>query len=309
MTGLLSNLNSSEYKYSPVEEWFKSLALKADLKPELSGDHLFFDHTDLHTGEFSQYHQAVQLGSGVSEFKVLENKSLGDFTYGIVQSFEFHLKENATLNLITLHDESSESISLVDITFHLAKGATVKHWHLSIGGKKIRTNVKAHLHDESSHYEVKSLYLTDDDEHADLQTTIFHHHSHTTSTQVAKNILGGTSHGIFTGRIVIDSKAVHVEAKQLHRTLLMSKKAQIHSEPQLEIKADDVKCSHGSSTGMIDQEQLFYLSTRGIPPQKATALLSQAFAQELFMNIPDEKWAHKIQTKLLQKLLQLGGSP
>jgi Fe-S cluster assembly protein SufD len=122
--------------------------------------------------------------------------------------------------------------------------------------------------------------------HGDLHSVFRHDHADTRAHQLAKNLLDGEAKAIFTGRVHIARHAQRVDARQMNRNLLLSKKAWAVGQPQLEIFADDVKCGHGSSTGQIGDDETFYLLSRGIPADKARALLTRAFVAEVFYQAP-----------------------
>jgi Fe-S cluster assembly protein SufD len=132
---------------------------------------------------------------------------------------------------------------------------------------------------------------------------VIHHLSaDTTSDQISKGILSGNSKGVFTGKIHIHPQAQRVNSGQINRNLLLSPKAQIHSQPQLEIFADDVKCSHGSTTGQMSDEELFYFEARGIRPEKARTLLAHGFALEVVNKIKNKELKNKISELVLNEL-------
>jgi Fe-S cluster assembly protein SufD len=166
------------------------------------------------------------------------------------------------------------------------------------------------LNEAGAHGETYSLYLTDKNEHSDIYTVINHKSADTTSDQIAKGILDGDSKGVFTGKIHIHPKAQRVASGQLNKNLLLSKKAQAHSQPQLEIFADDVKCSHGSTTGQLSDDEVFYFQARGIPADKARNLLALGFGLEIVQKIENSKAREHvtgiIRTKLSEKF-SLGG--
>src|SRR5690606_40741349 len=132
-----------------------------------------------------------------------------------------------------------------------------------------------------SHGESYSLFLTEQSEHSDISTVINHISADTTSDQISKGILSDTSKGIFTGKIHIHPEAQRVASAQINRNLLLSPKAQIHSQPRIETFADDATCSHGSTTGQMSDAELLYSQARGIAPERARTILAHAFALEV----------------------------
>jgi Fe-S cluster assembly protein SufD len=303
---LKSQKETLHYRYSNVSEWVSLRHQPHPISPIKKTDTLHFNHQELQNNEQSSFEERLTFHSSKPNFFVFENKTKVQSSYAVFQKLDLLVKENATLDFISIHDESVNSFNIIEFNIELEKGAEVRHWHFSIGGHKNRFNFNIHLKDENAHFEQRSVVLTTSQEHVDLHSVIHHHVKNTTSSQLVKNIISGNSHGIFTGRIIISPDANQVQAKQLHRSLLMNKKAHIHSEPQLEIHAHDVKCTHGSTTGALSEEELFYLQTRGIQTEKAQAMLSQAFALEISMLIPDQHLKDSIHDRILEKLLLMG---
>lgn len=156
--------------------------------------------------------------------------------------------------------------------------------------QKTRLELLTELMGTESFAKLRSLSLLKLKSSVDLHSQIIHHSADTAADQLAKNLLDGEAKAIFTGRIKIVRDAQRVHSAQLNRNILKSKKAHAIGQPQLEIFADDVKCSHGSTTGRIGENELFYLLSRGISQQRAQELLSHAFIQEVFTeNSADSK--------------------
>lgn len=177
----------------------------------------------------------------------------------------------------------------------IEKDATYRNMLFNLSGKLNRRNLNLELTQSGAHGESYNLYLTNGSEHSDIHTTIEHKAADTTSNQIAKGILDGESKGIFTGKIHIHPQSQRVVSGQINKNLLLSLKAQAHSQPQLEIFADDVKCSHGSTTGQLSAEEVFYFQARGIPADQARTLLAHGFGLEV---------VHKIESKALREVVE-----
>lgn len=186
---------------------------------------------------------------------------------------------------IYVDHDAPEGINHHSVFAEVEKDATVKSFIFHTSGKLNRKNLEMNLNAPGSNGESYALFLTHGKEQSDINTIINHKAPDTTSTQLAKGILDGDSKGIFTGKIHIFPKAQRVASSQLNRNLLLSKKAQVHSQPQLEIFADDVKCSHGSTTGQLSPDEVFYFQARGIPADKARTLLAHGFGMEVVQKI------------------------
>lgn len=205
------------------------------------------------------------------------------------------LEANAKLfhTVLTLGNEEN-SLHLYTNT-DLKKDSEYHNLKVLIKNSLVRNEIKVHLLEPGSHAEVHGLYALNFKEHADTYSQINHHAPHTTSSQLYKGVMANESRGVFTGLVKIDKKAQLVSSNQLNKNLLLSKKAHANSRPQLEIFADDVKCSHGSTTGQMSPEELFYFVSRGIKPMRARKLLSQAFAFDVILKIKNKAIQNYIQ--------------
>ena len=192
----------------------------------------------------------------------------------------------------------------------IEKDANYKNVIFTFGGKFNRRNLTMNLKAAGANAESYALYMTEGKEHTDISTVIHHEAPDTTSNQVAKGIIDGESKAIFTGRIHIHKDAQRVASGQLNKNLLLSKKAQVHSQPQLEIFADDVKCSHGSTTGQLSDEEVFYFQTRGIPLDRAKSLLAYGFGLDIVLqisNLEARAMAEEVVKEKLKTKFKLGG--
>lgn len=189
---------------------------------------------------------------------------------------------------ISLDSIGTNGVNHGSLFAEVEKDATVKSFFFNTSGKMNRRNLKLNLNSPGANGESYCLFLTNGKEHSDINTVINHKAADTTSNQIAKGILDQESKGIFTGKIHIFPKAQRVASGQLNKNLLLSKKAQVHSQPQLEIFADDVKCSHGSTTGQLSDDEVFYFQARGIAADKARTLLALGFGLEVVQKIENK---------------------
>lgn len=211
---------------------------------------------------------------------------------------------------IYVDHESAEGLNHQSVYAEVEKDATVKSFIFHTAGRLNRKNLELSLNAPGSNGESYALFLTQGHEHSDINTIIHHKAPDTTSNQLAKGILDGESKGIFTGKIHIYPKAQRVASGQLNKNLLLSKKAQVHSQPQLEIFADDVKCSHGSTTGQLSDDEVFYFQARGIPAEKARTLLAHGFGMEVVQKIGNKAAREYVSGIILEGLavkFSLGG--
>jgi Fe-S cluster assembly protein SufD len=185
-----------------------------------------------------------------------------------------------------IQQEGTETSFLATRTVQLAAGSRYLSHNLSLGGGLARNDIDVRLGGEHAEAALDGLYLTDGRQHADTHLTVRHHAGRCESHQLYKGILGGRSRAVFNGRIVVDQDAQQTDANQSNRNLLLSDDAVVNSNPQLEIFADDVRCTHGSTVGRLDDEAIFYLRTRGIDRAAAQRLLTTAFAGEVLDRVP-----------------------
>jgi Fe-S cluster assembly protein SufD len=152
---------------------------------------------------------------------------------------------------------------------------------LALGGALVRHDINVTLDGEGGENTLNGLFMATDQQHLDNHTRIDHAKPHCTSRELYKGILDGKGRGVFNGKIVVHKDAQHTDAMQTNKNLLLSPDASIDTKPQLEIFNNDVKCSHGSTIGRLDENSLFYLRTRGLGEADARSLLTYAFASEM----------------------------
>jgi Fe-S cluster assembly protein SufD len=207
----------------------------------------------------------VSLGGGV----VLSNSAT-----------ELIAGENATVSHYMIEREHRDAYNVSTLRIQQARSANVASHSLLLGGGLVRNNVHPILAGEGAECLINGLFIGDGRQHLDNFMHVEHASPHCSSRQFYNGILDGHAHGVFHGRIVVHKDAQKTDAKQTNRNLLLSDDAQIDTKPQLEIYADDVKCTHGATIGQIEENALFYLRSRGIDEVAARRLLLQAFASE-----------------------------
>jgi Fe-S cluster assembly protein SufD len=207
----------------------------------------------------------------------------GHFTNAVTS---VSLAENAVLDLCTDQRETEDAYHISHLQVDTARNSTFRSQTITLGGRLIRNDVVAVLGGEGAHCALDGCYLADGTRLIDNHTTIDHATPHCTSHELYKGILDGRARAIFNGRIIVRQDAQKTDAKQTNRALLLSDEAQINSNPQLEIFADDVKCTHGAAIGQLDDEALFYLRARGLTAKAARDLLIRAYASQVLERIP-----------------------
>lgn len=245
-----------------------------------------------------------------SKATIIEETVGGEILHTLLTETYIKAAAGAQIEHIFLDEESAEGLNHGTIHAEIARDATVKSFIFHNSGKLNRKNQVLRLNEPGANAESYSLFLTNQEEHSDLFTLIDHRAADTTSSQMAKGILDGNSKGIFTGKIFIRPDSQRVASSQLNKNLLLSQKAQAHSQPQLEIFADDVKCSHGSTTGQLSDDEVFYFNARGIPEDKAKTLLALGFGLEIVQKISNaeaKNYLHETILKTLETKFDLGG--
>ncbi len=193
---------------------------------------------------------------------------------------DVHLAPGARLTHVKLQDESHRSYHLASLRARLERDSTYEGFGLSLGAALSRNEARVRLEGSGGHCLLGGGYLMRDKQHCDNTTVIEHLAPHTSCREVFKGALDDKARGVFQGKIVVHRDAQHIDGHQLSKALLLSDDAEMDAKPELEIYADDVKCSHGATAGEIDHDALFYLRCRGIPEAKARSLLIQAFLAE-----------------------------
>jgi Fe-S cluster assembly protein SufD len=221
---------------------------------------------------------AVRLGAGAA--LTLLEVSVGEGAYLTNAVFEMSVGESARLAHLRMQDEAREAFHVSTLYADVAARGTYDSFSLALGGRLARMEVHARLSGEGASAHLNAAQLLDGTQHGDFTTVVTHVAPHCVSRQTVKNVLAGRARGVFQGKIEVAPGAQKTDGYQMNQALLLSPEAEVDSKPQLEIFADDVKCSHGATVGELDAEQLFYLRSRGIAEGEARAMLVHAFLAE-----------------------------
>ncbi len=216
-----------------------------------------------------------------SEATLIEHHvSQGDaasFTNGVL---EIDLAQGGRLRHIRNQQRGRAALHLTNTQVRVARDADYRALVTILGGALSREDFRIKLAGSGAHCGLNASYLLDGSQHSDITTVIEHLAPHTTCDEAIKGALDGKSRGVFQGLIKVERDAQQIEGNQSHRALLLSGGAEVDAKPELEIYADDVKCSHGATVGELDREALFYLRSRGIPARDARRLLIGSFLAE-----------------------------
>jgi Fe-S cluster assembly protein SufD len=218
---------------------------------------------------------------------------------------EIVIDEGANLEQVIVHEEGAGVSHLASRQVLVAAAARYSAHAISLGGALVRSDIGVTLDGADAEASLEGFYITDDQHQADTHLTVRHRQPDCRSHQLYKGILAGASRAVFNGRIVVDQDAQRTDAKQSNRNLLLSDDATINSNPQLEIFADDVRCTHGSTVGRLDEEAIFYLRTRGIGERQARRLLTLAFAGEVLDKIPVAALRDRLSDEIATRLEEI----
>lgn len=215
---------------------------------------------------------------------------------------EIYADENAVIDHYKLNQESSAAYHIANTQIELQQNSNFTSHSITLGGLIVRNDINAGLRAEGIECTLNGLYMGRDRQLIDNHTAIDHAMPHCNSHEVYKGILNGRARGVFNGKIFVREDAQKTDAKQTNKTLLLSNEASIHTKPQLEILADDVRCTHGATVGQLNADALFYLRTRGIGKEQARALLTFAFANDIVNRIKVEPVRIELERALLNDL-------
>lgn len=193
--------------------------------------------------------------------------------------------EGAVVDHYKLVQESDAAFHVATQQAHLERGGNFISHLILLGGALVRNDVNAVLEGEGIECTLNGLFMATGQQHVDSHTRIDHVKPHGCSRELYKGILDGKARGVFNGKIFVNKSAPKTDAKQTNKNLLLSEEASIDTKPQLEIYNNDVKCTHGSTIGQLDQDALFYLRARGIGLEEARSVLTYAFASEIIRGI------------------------
>jgi len=246
----------------------------------------------------------------------ITNKNLESNT--INQKIDFILKKNSSLKLINLFDDSSNNNFInMNYQFKIERDAILKNYKIdhklnsnikyffnnidlghnslaetfvfSIGSKFIKNEINCNLNNQYSSAFVNGIINLKDDQHHEIKTNINHLAENTKSYQLIKSVLNNNSKGVYQGKIFVNSKAQKTDGYQLSKALLLNENTEFDAKPELEIYADDVKCSHGSTSGNLDENSIFYLMSRGLNYQQSRELLINGFLIDVIEKITDQE--------------------
>jgi Fe-S cluster assembly protein SufD len=228
--------------------------------------------------------------------------AVGEASYFTDAVVEVFVGEGARINHCKVQDESGRAFHVASTRAELARDGFYDLTTVTLGAQLSRHNIKVELGSEGAECRVDGLYIVGTGQHADTHSLINHLKPRCTSRQNYKGILDGKSRAVFNGRVFVHEGAHGTDAEQSNKNLLLSTDARVDTKPQLEIYNDDVKCSHGATVGQLEEEELFYLLSRGLHADLARNLLTYGFAEEIVEKIKFESIRAQLDRAILSRL-------
>jgi len=245
----------------------------------------------------------IEIGRNASATVIESYVSLSNAVYLTNAVSEVSIAEGATLRHYKIQREGARAFHVGTVEAKQARDSHYVSFTLSAGGALTRTNVYATLDGAGCGATLNGLTMLDGEQHCDIQTQIIHAQPNCYSRELYKAVLDDRSHGVFNGKVYVHPIAQKTDGKQTNNTLLLSDTAQVDTKPQLEIFADDVKCTHGATVGQIDQTALFYLKSRAIDNALARRLLTYAFAADVLETIEVEAIRNGLEKMTLERFV------
>jgi len=260
---------------------------------------LFFSTTE---NNFSQYRNLISVGDN-TEVKFVERiQALNDSTSMVNNFTQINCAKNTKVEYNKIQNNTPESRLIDTVNVYQEQDSTCEINTLIFGGSFTRNNLNFEQNGSNCESNMNGISILDDNQLADNHTFVDHKSAHCRSNEMYKGVYLGHSKGVFNGKIMVRPDAQKIDAFQSNNNLLLSDNSTIDSKPQLEIYADDVKCSHGCTIGQLDENALFYMRSRGIGIEEAKAVLTYAFASEAIENISVEEVKLLAQKLLAHKL-------
>lgn len=262
----------------------------------------------LFVSDFTEEHRAyfprnlIVVGKR-SKLTIIENyvsaSPVQYFTNGVT---EVRIGEDSTLEHCKMQQENNKAFHITTSQIVQDRTSSYTSTSFSNGAALARNDLNNVLDGEGANSQLNGLYLAMGQQHVDNHTSIDHAKRHCTSQELYKGILAGKSRGIFNGRIIVRKEAQLTDARQTNKNLLITEGAQVNTKPQLQILADDVKCTHGATIGQLDPLAIFYMNTRGISRETAQSLLTYGFAIEIIAEMKNAPLQERLSQKILATL-------
>jgi Fe-S cluster assembly protein SufD len=266
--------------------------------------HLLFIATARESGTVSHPRVLIVAESGAIATIVESYVALNEEVYFTNAVTEVFVAAGAVIDHYRLQEESERAFHIGTTEVHQEGSSVYRSCAISIGAELARHDLNVALTGEHTETRIDGLYIASNRQHVDNHTVLDHQKPHGTSHQLYKGILDDQARAVFNGKVLVREGALLIDARQLNKNLLLSSGATVNTKPQLEIFADDVKCAHGATVGQLEEDELFYLASRGLSPEKARALLTYGFAEDVISKIRLQSVRKQLDRMTLEKLHQ-----
>jgi len=259
-------------------------------------------------GEASHPRTLVVAEAGSEMIVVQDHVSLGDepgFTNSVT---EVHVGAGAKVHLVVLQREHAEQVHVANLQVRQERDSHFSSHTLSLSGRLVRNDLGCLLAGEGAFASLDGLTVAGGESVFDHHTEVDHAVAHCSSAELYKGVLGGAARGVFRGRVIVRPGAQKTDASQSNPNLVIGAGAEVDTKPQLEIYADDVKCSHGSTIGRLDENALFYLRARALSEARAREMLTRAFALEVLERLPGQGLSEGLDEAVGECLRRVGAS-
>ncbi|MBL4804219.1 MAG: Fe-S cluster assembly protein SufD [Alphaproteobacteria bacterium] len=243
-------------------------------------------------GQHTQPRLKITLEEGAQLTLIERHEGEGAYWKNMVTEIE--VGPNANLQHVRLQNDDKDAVQTDLVHIKTDKDAVYNGFTLNMGGKLTRHEIHAEIAGENAEVSFNGINMLGGEQHGDTTILIEHQAPHCQSNQFYRTLLDDTAHGVFQGKVHVHQAAQKTDGYQLSNALLLSPDAEMDTKPELEIYADDVKCSHGATTGQLDEDPLFYLRQRGLSEKQARMLLIQAFADEVIEKVENETLREEI---------------
>ncbi len=253
------------------------------------------------------YPRILVLAGRESQAQIVETYRGGTAGYFTGAVTEVVVEDGAVIEHYKLQEESPAALHFGMLAVRQGASSNFVSHNIAFGAALARNEIAVTLDGEGAEANLNGLYITGGRQHIDNYTTLDHAQPHSNSREMYKGVLDGKSQAVFHGRIIVRQDAQKTDAIQRNKNLLLSDGAVINTKPQLEIYADDVKCTHGATVGQVDAEAIFYLRSRGIPLEEARKLLTYAFTSEMTSAMKVAAVRERVGSALLERLASAAG--
>ncbi len=238
-----------------------------------------------------------------SQVDIIESHHATDDSCHFVNALsEIVLQDNARCTHYKTHFINQASYHVAGIHIAQQRDSYYEQQSFALSGELVRNDIQVRLQDLGAECKLNGLYRAEDNQHIDYHIIVDHQKPHGTSIENFKGIMDGSGHGVFNGKVIVRPDAQKSDAQQMNKNLLLTKRAEVDTKPELEIYADDVKCSHGSTVGQLDEDALFYLQSRGFNAETAKNLLVYGFASDLINEVSIQPLQQLLKQEILSHL-------